>query len=155
MTGFRTRALGLLDQVARWGGALGVAALAAIVAWTVFSRYALGQTPRWSEELPRLILVWVTFVGLISGVARDSHFRAGLMELMVANRRLRQLARALAWAATAAFLIVLTVTGFRITLFTWHHLTTALSLPGGLFYLGLPVGAGLSVIALLLRGMRP
>jgi len=154
MTNYRMRAAAGLDHVARWIGAIGVAALAAIVAWTVFSRYALGQTPRWSEELPRLILVWVTFVGLISGVARDSHFRAGLLELMVVNARLRRLARGLAWLATGAFLIVLTVAGFRITLFTWHHLTTALSLPGGLFYLGLPIGAGLSVIALLLRGVR-
>ncbi|WP_134681839.1 TRAP transporter small permease [Paracoccus ravus] len=137
-----------LDWLARSLGAIGVAALAAIVAWVVFSRYALGVTPRWSEELPRLILVWVSFIGIISGFARGSHFEAGLTDLIIRPGRLREVIRRLATGASVIFLLVLLVTGWQITGFTWHHATTALNLPGGLFYLCLPIGAALSLIAI-------
>lgn len=144
-----------LDGAVRTVGALGVAALAGIVAWVVFSRYVLGQTPRWSEELPRLILVWVAFIGIVSGFVRRSHFKAGLVDMILPEGRLRNMTHLVSGLCTGIFLLILSVAGYKITLFTWHHETTAMSLPGGLFYLCLPIGAGLSLIALILRGGRP
>ncbi|WP_417280376.1 TRAP transporter small permease [Celeribacter sp.] len=144
-----------LDGAVRTIGAIGVASLAGIVAWVVFSRYLLGQTPRWSEELPRLILVWVTFIGMVSGFVRRSHFKAGILDMILPEGRARRATHLLAGICSGVFLIVLLVTGYKITLFTWHHETTAMSLPGGLFYLCLPIGAALSLIALILRGGRP
>ncbi|WP_138466949.1 TRAP transporter small permease [Poseidonocella sp. HB161398] len=155
MSGLRDRALAALDAAARAAGAAGTAALAAIVLWVVVSRYGFGSTPRWSEELPRLILVWVAFTGLVSGFARNSHFRAGLLQLVLPEGRARRAVLALAGLATLAFLAVLAVSGWKIAMFTWHHRTTAMALPGGLFYLALPLGAGLSILAIFLRGGRP
>lgn len=66
-----------LDGLVRNIGALGVAVLAVMVFYVVISRYAVAKTPRWSGELPRLILVWVTFFGIVSAFIRGSHFRAG------------------------------------------------------------------------------
>lgn len=138
-----------LDWLVRSLGGIGVAAMAAIVSYVVFSRYVLGQTPRWSEELPRLILMWVTFLGVVSGFVRNSHFEAGIAPLLFRPGRLRQLASWLATAASAIFLVVLLVTGWQITGFTWDHATTAMNLPGGLFYLCLPVSAFLSLVGML------
>ena len=137
-----------LDRVARGLGGVGIAILAAIVAWVVFSRYVLGATPRWSEELPRLILVWVTFLGVVSAFVRGSHFKAGITDMFMGPGRVRRAVAGLADASSAIFLVVLLVTGWQITVFTWHPATTALSLPGGLFYLCLPVGAALSLLGL-------
>lgn len=143
-----------LDRLVRNIGAAGVMALAVIVFYVVFSRYALSQTPRWSEELPRLILVWVTFFGVISAFIRGSHFRAGLTDLVLPAGALRRLIFGLAALSGVAFLIVLLVTGVQITGFTWQHETTAMSLPGGLFYLCLPISAVLSLLGLALGGWR-
>ncbi|WP_191569457.1 TRAP transporter small permease [Paracoccus yeei] len=140
-----------MDRLALSLGGIGVGMLACIVAWVVFSRYALGVTPRWSEELPRMILVWVTFFGVISGFVRGSHFQAGIIDLLIRPGLLRRAVGWMATAASAVFLAVLFVTGWQITGFTWHHATTALNLPGGLFYLCLPIGAALSLIGLLAR----
>ncbi len=143
------RVSGSLDWMARGLGGAGTAVLAAIVAWVVFSRYVLGVTPRWSEELPRLILVWVTFLGVVSAFVRGSHFKAGITDMLMGPGHLRRVIAWLAGAASLVFLVVLLVTGWQITVFTWHHATTALSLPGGLFYLCLPVGAALSLLGLV------
>lgn len=40
-----------------------MALLVADVVWGVFTRYALGQQAKWSEELARFLLVWVTLLG--------------------------------------------------------------------------------------------
>ena len=143
-----------LDGLVRNIGALGVAVLAAMVFYVVVSRYAVAKTPRWSEELPRLILVWVTFFGVVSAFIRGSHFRAGLTDLILSPGALRRAIFVLAALAGGAFLIVLLITGIQITRFTWDHQMTATSLPGGLLYLALPISAALSLLGLALGGWR-
>lgn len=143
-----------LDRAARWTGAALVAAFAIMVVYVVASRYLFSTTPRWAEELPRLALVWLTFVGSISGFVRASHFRAGLLDLIALPAGLRRAFSVLAFAACAVFLGVLVWTGWQLTTLTWSHQTTALSLPQGLFYLPLPVCGALALIGLVLKGGR-
>ena len=40
-----------------------MALLVVDVVWGVFTRYALGEQARWSEELARFLLVWVSLLG--------------------------------------------------------------------------------------------
>ena len=143
-----------LDGLVRNLGALGVSVRAVLVFYVVVSRYAVAKTPRWSEELPRLILVWVTFFGVVSAFIRGSHFRAGLTDLILPPGALRRAIFVLAALACGAFLIVLLITGIQITRFTWDHQMTATSLPGGLLYLALPISAALSLLGLALGGWR-
>lgn len=143
-----------LDRLVRNIGAIGVAVLGVTVFYVVVSRYALAKTPRWSEEIPRLILVWVTFFGVVSAFIRGSHFRAGLTDLILSPGAVRRLAFGLAALSCAVFLVVLLITGWQITGFTWSHAMTATSLPGGLLYLCLPISAALSLLGLALGGWR-
>ena len=143
-----------LDGLVRNLGALGVSVLAVLVFYVVVSRYAVAKTPRWSEELPRLILVWVTFFGVVSAFIRGSLFRAGLTDLILPPGALRRAIFVLAALACGAWLIVLLITGIQITRFTWDHQMTATSLPGGLLYLALPISAALSLLGLALGGWR-
>lgn len=144
----------VIDRGARWTGATLVAAFAVMVVYVVISRYLFSSTPRWAEELPRLALVWLTFVGAISGFVRASHFRAGLLDLLSIPDGIRRVIAVLAFAATAVFLAVLGWAGWKLTGITWGHQTTALSLPGGLFYLPLPLCCGLALVGLILKGGR-
>lgn len=144
----------MIDVSVRWLGAAMVTAFATIVVYVVVSRYLLSHTPRWAEELPRLLLVWLAFIGAVSGFWRGSHFRAGLTDLIVKAPAARGAVRILASIATAAFLLVLGVNGWWLAEITWSHTTTALSLPVGLFYLVLPVSAALSLLVLALGGWR-
>ncbi|WP_372836982.1 TRAP transporter small permease [Puniceibacterium confluentis] len=147
-------AAGWIDRAARWVGAGLVAAFALMVVYVVASRYLFSSTPRWAEELPRLLLVWLTFTGAVSGFVRGSHFRAGLLDLLSLPPLLRRVLSVLAGLASGVFLAVFVVTGARLTGLTWSHTTTALSLPVGLFYLSLPVCCGLALLGLILKGGR-
>ncbi|MCJ7874960.1 TRAP transporter small permease [Phaeobacter sp. J2-8] len=148
------RAAHVIDRVVRWMGAGLVGGFAVMVVYVVASRYLFSSTPRWAEELPRLFLVWLTFVGAVSGFVRSTHFRAGLLDLIAMPPALRRVFGLLAGLASVTFLIVLMITGARLTGITWSHQTTALSLPVGLFYLSLPVCCGLALVGFLLKGGR-
>ncbi|MGR3761572.1 TRAP transporter small permease [Roseobacteraceae bacterium NS-SX3] len=148
------RAAEYIDRAARWFGAGLVAGFAAMVVYVVISRYLFSSTPRWAEELPRLALVWLTFVGAVSGFVRGSHFRAGLLDLISMPPVLRRGLAVLAWLASTVFLAVMIRTGAEITGMTWPHKTTALSLPVGLFYLSLPICCGLAALGMILKGGR-
>ncbi|MBT8153888.1 TRAP transporter small permease [Epibacterium ulvae] len=143
-----------IDIAARWLGALLVAGFATMVVYVVISRYLFSSTPRWAEELPRLLLVWLTFVGAVSGFVRGTHFRTGLLDLIALPFALRTGLAVLAWLASFTFLSVFLVTGFQLTAFTWSHETTALSLPVGLFYLALPLCCSFALLGLVLKGGR-
>ncbi len=43
------------------------------VLWGVLSRYAFGQQAKWSEELARLLLVWVSLFGASVAFAMKAH----------------------------------------------------------------------------------
>jgi len=43
------------------------------VLWGVFSRYVMGAQSSWTEELARMLLVWVSLLGASIGFIRKSH----------------------------------------------------------------------------------
>ena len=59
--------------VLRWV-VIGLMALLTLdVLWGVISRYALGQQAKWSEELARMLLVWLSLFGASMAFAMKAH----------------------------------------------------------------------------------
>jgi TRAP-type C4-dicarboxylate transport system permease small subunit len=143
-----------IDQFARNIGAIGTVIFTAMIIYVVVCRYFLEFTPRWSEELPRLFLVWVTFIGAISATVRNSHLCAGLTNLVKMPSSVREAIRKLAVLSTLLFFGVLVVSGLELTMVTWSHETTVLSWPAGLVYLALPATSLLSILALICMELR-
>lgn len=147
----RDRLVSMIDYGVRRLGAVTTLGFAAIVVYAVAARYLFGRTPSWAEELPRLLLVWLCFIGAVSCFARNSHFRAGFMQLLVKSPDLRRVLEVVSFLATVAMLVLLVWTGWQLTQLTWGNQTTALRLPVGLFYLAMPVCCGLAALVVVLR----
>jgi TRAP-type C4-dicarboxylate transport system permease small subunit len=64
-----------------WLGIVGMVALICAVAWQVFGRYVLNNTPTWAESLALLIVLYVTMLGMAVGVRDAGHI--GLESLLV------------------------------------------------------------------------
>ena len=43
------------------------------VVWGVFTRYILGHQSQWTEELARMLLIWVALLGASMGFIKKSH----------------------------------------------------------------------------------
>lgn len=97
----QSRIASAIDRLAGMVGGLAIATFTTIIVYVVVCRYAF--TPRWSEEIPRLLLVWVTFIGAISAFIRNTHLCAGLTDLLVSPGRVRSLLASLARVASFLF----------------------------------------------------
>jgi TRAP-type C4-dicarboxylate transport system permease small subunit len=131
-----------LDVVARAAiGIAGVAmvAMVLIVAWGVFGRFVLNDTPAWAEASALLLLGWVILGAAAVGVREGFHMGFGsLRDALPAP-----LARALDVASDAV------VTAFGLTMLwyatelawtVWNATLPTLGLPGAVEYAPLALG---------------
>ncbi len=56
-----------------------LAAMVIIIIFQVFSRQIFSYTPSWSEELSRVLFVWVAFLGIAYGFKEKLHIALGLV----------------------------------------------------------------------------
>jgi TRAP-type C4-dicarboxylate transport system permease small subunit len=121
-----------------------------VVFLQVLFRYLLRQPLFWSEELPRYLLIWMTFLAAALAQKHDAHINITLC-IAPLSTRARQALKILTDAVILAFFWVLIYSGSLVTSITAHHRSTALQLPMGLVYAALPVGAILMSLYLLLQ----
>jgi TRAP-type transport system small permease protein len=143
-----------IERVTLVIGSIGVAVFSASVIYTVALRFLLNRTPHWAEEVPRLLLIWVTFLGIVVSTARRSHLTAGIMPLIVHNERARTVLSIVADLCTIGFMAIVAWTGWDLTSRTWTSLSTALQIPVAWTYLALPLCAALSCIVALIALLR-
>lgn len=122
------------------------AAIAAVVFWTVVSRFAFGRSPPWTEELPRILMIWAVFLGLVSTTARGVNLEAGLLELWARGPRTRAVCRCVAELLVAVFGVVLAMTAAEMAEITWTSTTPALETTAAIFYLPVAIGGGLAAL---------
>jgi TRAP-type transport system small permease protein len=150
-----TATLRALDLVCEALAALLMVALSAIVFVGVVYRYVLVSPIPWTEEVARLCLVWVTFVGTYLAMRRGQHIVMDTVYVLFGPRG-RFACDVASLALLAAFLGVLVWYGGQYAAAFWKAPSPYLGFPMGLVYAALPVGAGLLLLAISpwLRGLR-
>jgi len=120
---------------------LAVAALVFDVVWGVFTRHALSEQSKWTEELARYLLVWVSLLGGAVAFGRKAHLGVDYFvgKLDPVARKLMSLASygVVLFFAVAIFL----VGGCRVVAdaLAMEQMTPALGLKMGYVYLALPI----------------
>jgi len=148
-------ALGPIDFVVRWlvGGALLVITFDLFV--NSVARYLFAVSLFGSEELARLLVIWLTFLGSYLLVRRNGHITIDVAARLVGDRPYRWMSAfaAFAGALTCGYLAWLGYFYAR-GIFASGQVMTTLSAPAGLYYLPVPIGSGLMAIAFLQLGLR-
>jgi TRAP-type transport system small permease protein len=91
-------------EAVRWLILAQAAAIFAIVVFTVIGRYGFSYVLSWSEEVPRYLLIWISFLGAALGVDRREHLAFDLF---------------LAWTPARAQLALATLLDLGIVAFGW------------------------------------
>jgi len=118
-------------------------------------RFVVGATPRWAEELPRLTLVWATFVGTVACSHERAHLVAGMLPWLVRSRRAQRVIERCNHGVIIVVLAVLGYAGWQLAGLTMGQTLTALDVPVGLVYLAVPVACAASVLVHLLQCCAP
>ena len=130
--------------------ALLTAGIAGVVIWTVIARFVFSRTPAWTEELPRILMIWAVFLGVVWTTAKGVNLESGLLELW-ARGKLRAAMRALSEVLVLGFTVTLALTAAEMAEITWDSITPALETTAAIFYLPIAIGGALSSLLQLHR----
>lgn len=118
---------------------LGMAVLVVDVLWGVFSRYALGEQTRWTEELAVYLLVWISLLGAALTFREKGHLGVDYFvgKLDPSARRL---------SAIIVEVIVFAFSAFALVHGGWNLVEKTLASGQVLPALNLPMGYVYSVV---------
>jgi TRAP-type C4-dicarboxylate transport system permease small subunit len=133
---------------------LGVA-LVIIVAVTVFCRYILSIGIDWSDEVSRLIFIWLVFLGAYLAFKRKSHAAVGVLSAALPDRLKRYHALAVGMLE-AAFMLILAWFGVIQVMDTarFGQITAGMGVPMSWLYVVMPVTAVLVTVSVLADAIR-
>ena len=117
------------------------------VVWGVFTRYILGHQSPWTEELAKLLLIWVALLGAGIGFIRKSHLGVDYFVNKL-NERWRNIGQIVVYLLVAVFAyIVLVYGGSRLVSSALKNSqpTPALNIEMGYVYLASPI-SGIFII---------
>ena len=63
----------LFGKFVDWFAALAVVVMTLLVFFQVANRYILGWIVPWTEEVSRILFIWITFVGAYIALKANSH----------------------------------------------------------------------------------
>lgn len=128
-------------------------ALAVILSLTlaqVILRYFFDSPLLWSEELSRLLVVWMTFIGAAAVCWQGRHLSVDVFVVLLPER-VRKFIRLINQFLALGFLTILTWKSFRIVKLENFQEMSILPLPAGTVRLAATVGAILMIIAIVSR----
>jgi len=144
------RALDTIAWATIFAGCLALAGMAAVQAWQVFARYVLNDSPGWTEPVALLLLNTVMMLGAAIGVRMASHFRFGMVVLLMPPS-IQRVVLALMNALIAAIGVLLAWWGARLTADGWDVAMAGTALPQGAMLLPLCIGGVLMALFALER----
>ena len=108
-------------------------AMVLITAVQVFSRYVLGFSIRWSEEVPLILMVWFGFISMSIGVKKKLHISIELFFKMF-PKPVQKVGYKVVDLLMMGFGLVMTYYGFNLARLTMRSTMPATKLPSGVLY---------------------
>ncbi len=113
-------------------------AVVLLIGAQVVFRYALNHSIFWAEEVGRILLVWITFLGASAAFKRKAHMGVDLFVQRLSPST-RKFCRCCVLLAASSFFAVLVVYGWLYCGFVSSQKTPALGIPMGIPFAVLPV----------------
>ncbi len=142
-----------IARVALWLSAIGLVLMTAFVAWQVFGRFVLNNTPTWTETLSVLVMGWFIFLGAAVGIREGYHLSFDVVLYFMPERG-RQVLYTLSDIAIVGFSLCMVGYGWQLAAGTWQSTVPNLGISGGVVFLALIAGGILMFLFSLERLAR-
>ena len=137
--------LARLSALSLWLAAIGLVAMTIMVAWQVFCRYVLNDSPSWTEPGAVMLMSWFIFLGAAVGVRENYHLGFDVL-LYVLPKKGKKWLRMISDVVAFTFGIGMVWYGSQLVSLTWMTTLPSLGISGAWDYL--PVVAGGILICL-------
>ena len=135
----------ILGNAVEWACLVLMVVLCVDIFLGVFSRYVMGKTFTWYDEIARACFVWMVFLGAAVGVKRAAHFRLQLLVSRLSPRT-QSGVELFALLTVVAFAAVLVWQGWKLTLLGQMQQTPVMGMPKAWIYFGIPLGGTLMIL---------
>lgn len=139
------RLLGMISTATLRLAGIGLVAMTAAVAWQVFGRYVLNDSPTWAEPLSLLLMSWFIFLGAAVGVREGYHLGFEILQAIV-PAPVAAVFRTVSDLVVVAFGAGMAWFGWWLMAGTWSATIPSLGLPGGFDFMPLVAGGALFVL---------
>ena len=126
-------------RVALWVAGIALVAMTVVVAWNVFGRFVLNDTPAWAEPLALLLMGWVIMGAAAAGVREGFHMGFDAVRSALPEP-LARLCEILSDVVVSGFGAGMAWFGADLALGVWDATLPTLGLPGSVEYLPLVLG---------------
>lgn len=130
-----------------------IAGLTIIVFLQVFSRFIKYSLPG-TEELARLLVVWLTFLGTSLAIHEKMHLGVRYF-VGLAREQNQKIIDFAIHILTIVFFGVLMIYGIKLTMATMATTSSTLELPMGLFYGVIPLSSIFSIYYIIMNMIKP
>jgi TRAP-type C4-dicarboxylate transport system permease small subunit len=131
--------LARLSGLSLWLAGIGLVAMTIMVAWQVFCRYVLNDSPSWTEPGAVMLMSWFIFLGAAVGVRENYHLGFDVL-LYVLPKSGKKWLRMISDLVALAFGIGMVWYGSQLVSLTWNTTLPSLRISGAWDYV--PVVAG-------------
>ncbi len=142
--------LARLSALSLWLAGLGLVVMTIMVAWQVFCRYVLNDSPSWTEPGAVMLMSWFIFLGAAVGVRENYHLGFDVL-LYVLPKSGKKWLRMISDLVAFAFGIGMVWYGSQLVGLTWNTTLPSLGISGGWDYVPLVAGGILVCIFSLER----
>lgn len=104
----------------------------------VFSRQIFSYTPSWSEELSRVLFVWISFLGIAYGFKEKLHIGVGLFVNMMPEK-VQTFFDYLAKILVIGFGVLMIYYGWMFTTLMGRSTLPGLGVPSSVLYASIPI----------------
>jgi TRAP-type C4-dicarboxylate transport system permease small subunit len=139
------RLLGLLSTLSLWAAGIGLVAMTGFVAWQVFCRYVLNDSPSWTEPGAVLLMSWFIFLGAAVGVRENFHLGFDVL-LYVLPKSGKRVLRMISDVVIFVFGIGMVWYGSQLVALTWNTTLPSLGVTGAHDYFPVVGGGALIVL---------
>lgn len=126
-------------------------AMVVIVFWNVVSRYFLGISIAWSEEISRFMLIWVVFLGTVLAYIKDEHLSLDIL-IKVLPKKAANTMQVVADLGVLYAIQIIVRGGYSLTMQSWDWLSPAAAVPYACVYLIIPI-AGVALFIMTIAKM--
>lgn len=139
-----------LNTAALYVAGAGLVIMTAIVAWQVFCRYVLNDSPSWTEPGAVILMSWFIFLGAAVGVRENNHMGFDVLLYVLPTAGKRWL-RMISDGVIFAFGLGMIWYGGKLAVLTWSTTLPALGISGAWDYAPLVGGGALITLFSLER----
>jgi TRAP-type C4-dicarboxylate transport system permease small subunit len=119
-----------------------------IICLAVFTRYLLNYVPSWSEEVPRYLLVWISYLGAALAVKYKEHISLDFFFNLMPVRA-RQVGHLILNVLIGTVGVIMLVFGIGLVRQFGDDLMESIAVKSFWFYLAMPISGGLMVLYII------